>query len=540
MKRAIPWLIALGLGACADAARRGTDPSGTLVIAELGGVGTLLPLVEQNALDAEINDLLYLGLNSGRWEDGELRYVADALSLAERWEIAPESTTVTYALRPGAVWSDGTPITAEDVTFSYGLARDTLVASTYSYLWANLDSVVARDPRTVAFFFKKRNPDLLFASGGLNIIPRHIYADADRATLRSHPRVVDPVNGNLVVSGPFTVGAWEKGSQITLVPNPRAFTVRPAVARVVFRVIPEQSTRLIELENGSVHVTWPIPFERAAAIEADPRLRIEHVQARFYDFVAWNPATVPAFADPAVRRALSLAIDREAILDALDMGASATAAGGPYPPIFRALRDTAIRPDPYAPDSARAILRRRGFADSNGDGILEKEGRPFRFTLATNSGNARRESVLQLLQAQLRRVGVDVQIRALESNTFWDGFYGRRYEAAVAGWSVGLSPDLTPFFYPGQPLNVTGYDSPRVTARIDSALSQATEDAAAEYWRRAARAVVEDRPYAWLYYYDGLVGVNERVRNARINTYGVYQNLYEWRLEPAAGAATSP
>jgi peptide/nickel transport system substrate-binding protein len=177
------------------------------VIAELGGVGTLLPLVEQHQLDAEVNDLLYLGLSSGRWEDGELRYVADDLSLADRWEIGAESTTVTYSLRPRAVWSDGAPLTADDVVFSYELARDTLVGSTYSFLWANLDSVVARDPRTVSFFFKHPNPDLLFASGGLNIIPRHIYADADRARLRSHPRVVNPENGHLVVSGPFTVGS---------------------------------------------------------------------------------------------------------------------------------------------------------------------------------------------------------------------------------------------------------------------------------------------------------------------------------------------
>ena len=541
MKRAILWLVvALGLGACGGDSSRGGEPGGTVVIAELGGVGTLLPLVEQHQLDAEVNDLLYLGLSSGRWEDGELRFVADDLSLADRWEIGAESTTVTYSLRPRAVWSDGAPLTADDVVFSYELARDTLVGSTYSFLWANLDSVVARDPRTVSFFFKHPNPDLLFASGGLNIIPRHIYADADRARLRSHPRVVNPENGHLVVSGPFTVGSWDPGQQITLVPNPRAFTAAPAVARAVFRVIPEEATRMIEFASGNVHVTWPIPFERAPAIEAEPRLRIERVAARYYDFVAWNPATVPAFADRDVRRALSLAIDRRAILDAVGLGDYGTVAGGPYPPIFRDLRDPEVRPDPYAPDSARAILRRRGFADTNGDGILEKDGRPFRFTLTTNAGNARRASVLELLQAQLGRIGVDVRLGVLEPNTFWDAFFGRRYEAAVAGWSVSLSPDLTPFFYPGQSLNVTGYDNPRVTAWIDSAMVQPSAEAAARYWRRVARAVVEDRPYAWLYFYDGLVGVSERVHNTRINTYGVYQNLHEWRLEPASGAATSP
>lgn len=520
-------LLLVALAACAPA-DRGTA-AGPVVIGELGEVGVLLPVVERNALDAEVNRLLYLALNSGRWENGELVFVLDELAAAERWEFGPDSATLTYALRPDAVWSDGAPLTSADVVFTYDLARDSVVASPYSFVWANLDSVVARDGRTVTFFFNRRNPDMLFA-GGLGIVPRHIYADADRATLRSHPRLVDPADGRLVVSGPYTVGAWTKGSQIVLVPNPRAFTARPAIERVVFRVIPEQSTRLIELENGAIDVTWPIPFERAAAIEAHARLRLERVPARYYDFVAWNAARVPAFADPEVRRALSLAIDREAVLSGLDMRAHAQAAGGPYPPIFRALHDSGLRPDPYLPDSARAILRRRGFRDTDGDGILEKDGRPFRFTLNTNAGNARRESVLQMLQAQLRRVGVDVRLRVLESNTFWDAFYGRRFEAALAGWQVSLNPDLTPFFYPGQLFNVVGYENPRATALMDSALAQPTAEAAARYWREAARVVVGDRPYAFLYYYDGLVGVNERVRNTRIDTYGVYQNLHEWRL----------
>lgn len=541
MKRAIVLLgLFLSPQGCGDAARRAGDStrSGTVVIAELGEVGVLLPVVEQTALDAEINDLLYLGLNSGRWEDGELIYVVDALSLADRWEFAADSATLTYFLRPDAVWSDGTPLTSADVVFTYELARDTLVASPHSYLWANLDSVAARDERTVTFFFKRQNPDMLFASGALNIVPRHIYGDADRTALRSHPRVVNPAAGNLVVSGPYTVGTWAKGSQITLVPNPRAFTGPPSIERVVFRVIPEESTRLVELLNGAVDVTWPISFERARQIEADPQLRLERVRARYYDFLGWNPTQVPAFRDSEVRRALSLAIDRETIVRGLDMQDFAMPAAGPYPPIFRRYHDPALRPDPYLPDSARAILRRGGWRDRDGDGALERNGRPLRFTLTTNSGNARRESAAQMIQAQLKIVGADVRLRLLESNTFFDGLYKRQHQAPLAGWQVSLSPDLTPFFHPDQVLNVVGYDNPRVTAWMDTALAQPTAEAAAPYWRAVARAVADDRPYAFLYYYDGLVGVNERVQNTRIDTYGVYQNLYEWRLEaPRAVAA---
>jgi peptide/nickel transport system substrate-binding protein len=528
--------LALVAAACAGDPGRARPAAGPVVIAELAEPGVLLPVVEQSALDAEINDQLYLGLNSARWEDGHVVYLLDALALARAWRFEADSTALTYEIRADAVWSDGTPITADDVVFTYDLVRDTAVGSPYAYVWSNLDSVVARGPRTVTFYFARRNPDMLFATG-INLVPRHVYADADRAHLRSHPRLADPAGGRLVVSGPYTVADWAKGDRLTLVANPRAFAARPAIERVVFRVVPEEATRLIELRNGTVDVTWPIPYGRAAEIEADPRLRIERVRARFYDFIAWNATRVPAFADPEVRRALSLGIDRAALLRALDMERYAEPADGPFPPLFRDVRDPNLRPDPYDPARARAILEARGFRDQDGDGILEREGRPFRFTLTTNAGNARREAVLQMVQAQLRRVGVDVRLRTLESNTFWNAFYGRTYEAALAGWQVAVTPDLSPFFYPGGALNVTGYANPRVTALLDSARAQPTEEAAARYWREAGRLVAEDRPYAFLYFFDQLVGVNERVRNTRIDTYGVYQNLYAWRLETPRAAA---
>lgn len=525
--------VALAIAACDGELPRGGAGAAptTVVIAELGDAAALLPVVEQTSLDAEINDLLYLSLNAPRWRDGELVHTLEEPALASALEFGPDSSTLTYTLREDAVWSDGAALTARDVVFTYELARDTLVASPHSNVWANLDSVAARDPRTVTFYFKRQHPDMLFQTSKIGVIPRHIYGDADRRTLRSHPRLANPGNGNLVASGPYTVGRWEKGSALVLVPNPRAFTGRPAIERVVFRVIPEQATRLVEFVGGRVDVA-PIPFNRAREIDAHPELRVERVQARHYDFVAWNPGRFEPFADSEVRRALSLAIDRAGLLSSLDMREFATAAAGPYPPIFRRTHDPEVRPDPYLPDSARAILGRRGWRDSDGDGILDKEGRAFRFTLVTIAGHARRESVAQIVQAHLRKLGVAAEVRLVEANTFWSDFYGRRYQAALAGWQVGLSPDLGALFESAGRMNVVGYDNPRVTALIESARAQRTRDAAARYWQAVGRLVAQDRPYAFLYYYDVLVGVNERVQNTRIDTYGVYQNLYAWRVAP--------
>lgn len=521
-------MLALLLGACEP-----SRPGGTVVIGVRADASVLLPVVQAGALDAEINELLYLGLNSIRWEDGDLRYLADELSLAERWEFGRDSATLTYHLRPDAVWSDGEPITAGDVVFTYELLRRPEIGSPYIDFWENLDSVVADDVRRVTFHFRRRYPGMLFHTS-VPVIPAHVFegSSTDRTTLTAHPSLAEPA-GRLVVSGPFQVAEWRRGDRLVLTPNPRSFGARPRLDRVVFRILPDEATRLVELENGALDAVQPAPLIRAIGLDTDPRFRVETVDDRFFEYVAWNAARFPPFADPEVRRALSLAIDRRAILAALGIERFAAPAGGPYPPIFRNLADPEVVPDPYLPDSARSILAATGWRDTDGDGVLDRGGRPFRFTLLTDAANERRTSAAQILQAQLKAVGIDMRIRGLEFNTLLDLMFERReYEAVLAGWQVALQPDYVAEFFgsPENPYNITGYASAAVDSLATLARRSVTEGEAAAYWRSAARTIARDRPYAFLWFLDEVIAVSERVRGTRIDTYGVYQNLHEWSV----------
>ncbi len=531
MKRARPLLCAvlatLALGGCeAPPART------SLVIAEGTDVGVLLPVVATSAMDAEIGALLYLNLNSARWEDGKLKYSTGDLALAERWEFSADSTVLTYFLRPDAVWSDGHPIDASDVEFTFELIRKPEIASVYIDSWEHLDSVVAVSGDQVAFHFRRRYPGMLFHTG-LAIIPEHVFAEfaADNATLAGHPALVDP-DSTLVVSGPYRVAEWRQNDRLVLEANPSALT-RPATDTVIFRVIPEASTRLIELKTGAVDVTGPITMSEASELDANPDFRIETIDDRSYDFIGWNGAQFEPFVDADVRRALSIAIDRSAILDGLGISGYARPAAGPYPSIFGEVADPDLRPDPHAPNRARAVLAAQGWSDSDGDGVLDRDGSAFRFTLLTQVGNERRTSAAEIIQAQYARIGIDMRIELVEWNTLLGLVFEQRdFEAVLMGWQIGLQPDyIVGRFWPTDHLfNITGYASSALDSLIPLAQVAATADEAAPHWRAAARIIANDRPYAFLWFWDDAVALSERVRRARIDTYGLYQNLHHWTL----------
>ncbi len=222
------------------------------------------------------------------------------------------------------------------------------------------------------------------------------------------------------------------------------------------------------------------------------------------------------------------------ILEGLALARHAEPAAGPYPSIFRQLSDPAVVADPYLPDSAQAILAARGWRDGDGDGVVERAGRPFRFTLLTQADNERRTAAAEIIQAHYKRIGIDMRIRLVEFNALLDRvFEGRDFEAVLLGWQVALEPDylVGHFWPPDHFLNITGYGNTALDSLIPLARRAATADEAAPHWRAAARVIARDRPYAFLWFFDDLMVVSERVQNTRIDTYGRYQNLHQWSFE---------
>ncbi len=509
------------------------ERGGTAVLVELGDMHEPISLLAQAAFDGDLVDVMYMGLTRSAWRDGRVVYLTSndsPMALAYHWEyVGADSAAIRYRMRRGLHWSDGAPIDAGDVAWTYRMLADTQVASPRQEDVAQIDSVVAENDSTVTFHFRRRYPEMLFASS-IPIAPRHVYEAAGPGGIRTHPALNDPVRG-LVVSGPFRVGAWKRGESITLVPNP-AFTPRPYLDRVVIRIIPEPTTRLVELRNGTADFVRGISFDQVPQIRAaDPghRWRIEREEKRYWEYLAYNPAAHPAFADPQVRRALGMALDVPGIIAALRMDEFAAPAGGPYPPILRGVYDpVGMRPLAFDTAGAKRILDERGWTDADGDGVREKNGRPLRFVLLTNAGNARRADVTQIIQQQWKRVGVAADLRQMETTAFLSAVPAKKYQAALGSWQVALSPDISILFRRGSPLNPVGYDDPETARMMDRALAEPTPERADPLWRAAAERIVQDQPYTWLYYYDQLTAVADRLRGVRVDSYGAYQNLWEW------------
>jgi peptide/nickel transport system substrate-binding protein len=518
------------LAACpGDRPERG----GTAVVAAGADMDKPHTLISESSLDNGINAyFLYRPLLQPWWEDGELSYLTadeNPMALARSYEyFGPDSASLRYRLRTDVRWTDGEPVTAHDAAWTLEIQGDPRLASPRQDYNREIREIVVEDDSTLVIHFTRQYPEMLFHTAG-GVSPRHPYEGTDPAEMRSHPSIINPV-GNLVTSGPFVVGQWIRGQQVVLERNPD-FEPQALLDRVVFRIVPEETTRMIELQTGNVDFAQ-VPFHFIDDVRAAGHLRIETQERRSYEYISYNPRAHDFFADPDVRRALGLAIDVDGIISGLQMEEFTAAAGGPYAPIFRHVYDPEDQaPLPYDTVQARQILAEKGWVPGS-DGILRRDGVPFRFTLLTNAENRRRVDITQIVERQLRRIGVDVRIQLLEFNTVVDRTTRREFEARVGGWGVGLSPDLWQIWGdPDLPFNYVSYDNPEVRRLMELALEQPTEERAAPYWRQAASLIVADQPYTWLFYYDTPYAVNDRLQGTHVNTLGELQQVWEWRIE---------
>jgi peptide/nickel transport system substrate-binding protein len=509
------------------------EDGGVAVIAEIADINQPIAFLANTQLDGDLGaDVMNMSLLRGVWENGALGFQTaeeTPVALARSFEyFGPDSAAVRFHMRSDAKWSDGVPITAADIVFTFGLIKNPAVASPLQGYAELMDSVVAENDSTISFHFKHRYPDML-SHASVPPLPRHIYQDASPADIRNHPTILDPSGGKLVTSGPWMIGEWRKGQQITLVHNPH-FRPQPHLDRIVVRIIPEPTTRIVELQTGAVDMVRGVSSDQLPMLRAAEGIRIEREQKRVYDYIAYNGKQFPPFADRDIRHALTLAIDPNALIQALHLEDVAVAAGGPLPPIYGIYNPQQMPPVKLDTLEARRILTSKGWVDSDGDGILDKDGKPFQFTLLTGAGNPRRSDATVIVQQNWRKIGVDAQLQQLEANTFNRGrLFAHQFQAAAGTWSVGLTPDFLSILYgTGQEYNVNEYSNPRVDTLFAQAGRQPTEAAAGAFWAEAAGIIAHDQPYSWLYYFDTIDPVRDRLKGVHIDTFGAYQNTWEW------------
>ena len=448
--------------------------------------------------------------------------------LAESSEWSPDRLLLTIHLRPDVVWSDGVPVTAEDVRWTWQAQTDPDVAWDYAFAKEAITDVEVVDPHTVRAHFKNAYFSQMADLNEGVILPKHAWSALPFKEWRTRPEWFQQ---HMVSDGPFVLSSWTPQQELVLKRNERYFEKDlPRLDSVVFRVIPDRANQLAQLRVGSLDYVEQLPPARAAEVRSWPNARVLGYWTRQYGFLEWNVAK-PLFADPEVRRALTQAIDRQAIVDTLWRGLGKVSDS----PILSTLWAHApnLEPWPYAPDEARRILAAKGWSDSDGDGVLDKDGARFSFELLTNAGNEIRRDATVMIQEQLRQVGIEARPATLETNTLVAQLGRHDFDAAILSYSIDTSLDISYAFHSSSikdGFNYGAYSNPEIDRLLDEFRLQTDPQAAKARLVRAQEILHAEQPYTFLWEAQRADAASARLQDPRPNALSAYFHIREWWL----------
>ncbi len=490
----------------------------TFIEGSIGDASTLLPILASDSASSEINGLVYSGLVR---YDGELKVVGE---LAESWEISEDNLTITFHLRKGVKWHDGTPFTSADVLFTYQLYIDPETPTAYAESYLQVKKAEAPDDYTFRVTYDQPYAPALM-SWGFSVLPKHLL-EGKKITTSALAR--QPVG-----TGPYRFVEWQSGEKIVLEANRDYFEGSPYIKRFVFRIIPDTSTQFLELQTGGLDFMSlsPLQYDRQTDTLAFKRLFNKYRYLSFgYTYLGYNLKR-PMFQDRRVRQALTYAIDKQEIIDGVLLGYG-EAATGPYKPDAWVYNTEVPRYD-YNPEKARQLLAEAGWADTDNDGILDKNGAPFQFTIVTNQGNDLRSKSGEIIQRRFRQVGVDVQLRIIEWATFLKEFINPgNFDATILGWSGGPEPDQFEIWHSSKTdpreLNFIGYKNPEVDMLLEKGRRIFDQDERKLIYDRFQRILAEDQPYTFLFVGEALPAVASRFYGIEPTAAGIRYNFSQW------------
>lgn len=506
-----------------DSPRRG----GTLVLGSISDVDSWNEYLSRQTFANDLTRRIWLRLATPG-ADAREHPPSYAPGLAESWSTSADGTTLTFKLR-SASWSDGTPITANDVRFTWTAQVAPEVAWVGADQKAHISRVDALDDHTVAFTFDRAYPDAFADAVDGGILPAHVYAAVPFAAWRTHDWSKPSVG-----SGPFLLERHTPGEEIALVRNPRYFKADlPRVDRVVVRIVPDVTNLVTQLRSGALDYMEGIPPRDAQLVRETRGVQLIPFDEPKYDYIGWNGAKKP-FDDARVRRALTLAIDREALVDDLLFGFGRISRG----PVlsFWWGADPTLAAWPYDPEGAKRLLAEAGFS-AGPDGLLARDGEPFELELLTNAGNRLRESMLVKIQEQLARIGVRVTPRPVEMKTLVARSGAGEYDGYIGGWRFNGKLDLRSIFHSqaraGKGNNTVAYTSPDVDAWIDELDLAPSWQGMRASMHRIQRKIHEDAPYTFLYETRRLAAAGARARGVTIDVPSdPLGGLETWWLAP--------
>ncbi|MEZ4457952.1 MAG: ABC transporter substrate-binding protein [Gemmatimonadales bacterium] len=481
MRRALCCAAVL-LAACGD--RRGPPPD-TLRLAIINDPIMNAPL-SPDIGSVLINKVIFPGLM--RPSDS----LTPEPDLATGYTVANGGRRYTFTLRPGVKWHDGHPFSAADVKFTFDQILDPTSGTLQWSDFSVVDSVTIADSLTVDFWLESPfAPFLTLLGHNAGILPAHAFTGkiADAVDFnRSHP----------IGTGPFLVKEAVPGSYVVLAANPDYYGDPPKLARIIFKIVPDVNTQVAQLRARELDLAVLEPAN-LRGLEDDPGLRIDQVSVPQHYYVGFNQQ-LPLFQPAAVRRALTLAVDRKAIIDGVLRGHGDLPQGTIPVALGEYFADT-LPLIPYDTAAALGLLADAGWR-RGADGMLRNAaGEPFRFTMLIDKGNPTREQAAVAVQQDFRRIGIDVSIETMEfASLVRDFILPKRHQAFLIWWNTPLDPDQYSYYATGQSNNDVAYSNAEVDRLLAAGRAELDHGRRVAIYHAFQAAEAADPPVLVLYY----------------------------------------
>ncbi|WP_156291308.1 glutathione ABC transporter substrate-binding protein [Oceanobacillus salinisoli] len=473
------------------------DQGGDLIIATDSDAVSLDPHMTNDTPSANVRINIYDNLVT-QDENMELQP-----SLAESWEQIDE-TTWEFKLREGVTFHDGTEFNAEVVKANIERILDPEIGAAVLFMYNMVTEVQVVDDYTVRFITEYPFAPLPahLAHPGGQMISKELIEE-DYAAIESGEQPGSVINANPVGTGPFIFEEWKNGQSVTLVNNENYWDEPALLDSVTFNVVPEDLTRISELTTGNAHITTPLSPSDVAQVEGTDGMHVQRQESSSLAYIGFNMDKEP-FDDVRVRQAISMAIDKEQIINGIYDGAGIPANGPLAPGIFG--HDETLNGLEYNVEEAKNLLAEAGYEDG------------FSATIWTNDDRQRVDTATNV-QAQLAEIGIDLEVEILEWGAMLDQTANGEHEMMVFGWTTvtgDADNGLYPLFHSdnlGTPGNRTFTVDEELDKYLDEARQTADPEARKELYSQAQEKLVELAPFAYLLHQEYLLGVRDEVKN---------------------------